>query len=189
MLTAKNLERIMELEEKLRAEYQEQLDAKAAEISQHLKEKEEHQATIAKQLEQISTLSVDASQNRKIEQRNRELHQRCENLQAEIAKQKGRAKSLQSDLTEARDELATLKQFDPAKMKKNLDSNKKKLAEKTSANELLQKSFKQTKAENADLRAQIKALEEKLAALEPEQSASGDAAEEARDEIQQEAAA
>ncbi|EAQ98155.1 hypothetical protein [Congregibacter litoralis] len=182
MLTARNLEKIMELEEKLRAEYQVQLDAKAEEISKLEKATEDQKAVIAKQLEQISALSVDASKNKKVEQRNRELHQRCENLLEDVAKQKTRAKALQSDLSEVREEVATLKQFDPAKMKKNLDASKKKLAEKTAANDLLQKSYKQTKNENAELKAQLKALEEKLAALESDES-------ETSEEVEQEAAA
>ncbi|WP_439106175.1 hypothetical protein [Congregibacter sp.] len=170
MLTARNLEKIMELEDKLRTEYQVQLDAKSEEISKLEKATEDQKAVIAKQLEQISALSVDASKNKKVEQRNRELHQRCENLLEDVAKQKTRAKALQSDLSEVREEIATLKQFDPAKMKKNLDASKKKLAEKTSANDLLQKSYKQTKNENADLKAQLKALEAKLEELEPKDS-------------------
>jgi hypothetical protein len=184
MLTARNLEKIMELEEKLRAEYQVQLDAKSAEISKFEKERDDQKAVIAKQLEQISALSIDASKNKKVEQRNRELHQRCENLLEEVAKQKTRAKTVQSDLTAAREELATLKQFDPAKMKKNLDSSKKKLAEKTTANDLLQKSYKQTKAENVEMKAQIKALEEKLAALEVDEDET-----DSKNEVEQEAAA
>ncbi|WP_414980592.1 hypothetical protein [Congregibacter sp.] len=157
----------MELEETLRTEYQTQLDAKSEEISKLAKATEDQKAVIAKQLEQISALSIDASKNKKVEQRNRELHQRSENLLEDVAKQKARTKTLQSDLTEVREELGTLRQFDPAKMKKNLDASKKKLAEKTTANDLLQKSYKQTKSENADLKAQLKALEEKLEELEP----------------------
>ncbi len=183
MLTARNLEKIMELEEKLRTEYQVQLDAKSAEISKLESATEDQKSAIAKQLEQISSLSVDASKNKKIEQRNRELHQRCENLLEDVAKQKTRAKTLQTDLTEVREELATLKQFDPAKMKKNLDASKKKLAEKTTANDLLQKSYKQTKAENADLKAQLKALEAKLEELEPKDSEAEES------DVEQEAAA
>ncbi|WOJ92794.1 hypothetical protein R0135_13510 [Congregibacter variabilis] len=183
MLTARNLEKIMELEEKLRTEYQVQLDAKSAEISKLESTAEDQKTAIAKQLEQISTLSVDASKNKKIEQRNRELHQRCENLLEDVAKQKTRAKTLQTDLTQVREELATLKQFDPAKMKKNLDASKKKLAEKTTANDLLQKSYKQTKAENADLKAQLKALEAKLEELEPKDSEAEES------DVEQEAAA
>lgn len=183
MLTARNLEKIMELEEKLRAEYQTQLDAKSEEISKLETSTKDQKTAIAKQLEQISALSVDASKNKKVEQRNRELHQRCENLLEDVAKQKARTKTLQADLTQVREELAALKQFDPVKMKKNLDASKKKLAEKTTANDLLQKSYKQTKAENADLKAQLKALEAKLEELEPKDS------EAEKTEVEQEAAA
>lgn len=171
MLTAKNLERVMELEDKLRTEYQGQIDAKSAEIENLIKEKEAQQAVHSKQLEQIKTLSTDASSTKKVEQRNRELHQRCENLQEDIATQKKRLKALQKDLTQEREEIKTLKQFDPARMKKNLDANKKKLAEKTTANNLLQKSLNQTKTEKAELERKVKELEARLEVLEvPEET-------------------
>ena len=179
MLTAKNLERVMELEEKLRAEYQVQLDAKSAEIESLTKEKDEKQAAVEKQLEQIKSLSKDATANRKIEQLNRELHQRCENLQAEIATQKKRSKTLQKDLAQEREEIKVLKQFDPAKMKKNLDATKKKLAEKTSGNDLLQRSLNQTKSEKAELQRKVDELEAKLAQLEKSEDAPAEAEEEA----------
>ncbi len=51
-------------------------------------------------------------------------------------------------------------------MKKNLDASKKKLAERTSSNELLQKNLKKTKTENAELRGTVKSLEAKLAELD-----------------------
>ena len=179
MLTAKNLERVMELEEKLRAEYQVQLDAKSAEIESLTREKDEKQAAVEKQLEQIKSLSKDATANRKIEQLNRELHQRCENLQAEIATQKKRSKTLQKDLAQEREEMKVLKQFDPAKMKKNLDATKKKLAEKTSGNDLLQRSLNQTKSEKAELQRKVDELEAKLAQLEKSEDAPAEAEEEA----------
>lgn len=166
MLTTKSLERVMELEDKLRTEYQTQLDAKSVEIESGIKEREEQQATIAKQLEQIKTLSVEASSNKRVEQLNRELHSRCDNLQEEITTQKARLKALQKDLAEERAEIKTLKQFDPAKMKKNLDTNKKKLAEKTAATDLLQKSLNKTKSENAELERKVKELEAKLEDVE-----------------------
>ena len=173
MLNAKNLERVMELESKLRSEYQVQLDAKSAEVESFIKEKEEQQAVIAKQLEQIRTLSTEASSNKKIEQRNRELHQRCGNLQEELAAQKKRLKALQKDLAQERAEISTLKQFDPAKMKKNLDASKKKLAEKTVANDLLQRTLNKTKTEKAQLQSKVEELEAKLALLEePEEAAA-----------------
>lgn len=177
MLTAKNLERVIELENNLRSEYQVQLDAKSAEIESCIKQKEEQQAliakqseeqqaVIAKQLEQIRTLSAEASSNKRTEQLNREMHSRCDNLQEEIATQKARLKSLQTDLAEARTEVKTLKQFDPAKMKKNLDANKKKLAEKATATDLLQKSLNKSRAENTELEQKVKELEAKLSEFE-----------------------
>ena len=190
MLTAKNLERVMELESKLRGEYQVQLDAKTAEIERLLKEKEgllkekeEQQAVIAKQLEQIKTLSTEVSSNKRVEQLNRELHQRCENLQEDVAGQKKRIKGLQKDLAEERTEIKTLKQFDPAKMKKSLDASKKKLAEKTEANDLLQKSGNKSKAEKSELQRQVKELEEKLSQFESTEDA------EETEEAEEEAAA
>jgi chromosome segregation ATPase len=180
MLTAKNLERVMELEDKLRTEYQSQIDAKSAQIETFIKEKEELHVSNARQLEQIQTLSTDASSTKKIEQRNRELHQRCENLQEDISAQKVRLKSLQKDLTQEREEVKTLKQFDPARMKKNLDASKKKLAEKTTATNLLQKSLNQTKGEKAELERKVKELEAKLEVLEvPEETETEAEAEEA----------
>lgn len=166
MLTAKNLERVMELEEKLRSEYQSQLDAKSAEIEKSIVERDEQKAVIAKQLEQIKTLSAEATVNKRTEQLNRELNQRCENLQGDLATLKKRVKSLQKDLAGEREEIGKLKQFDPARMKKNLDANKKKLAEKTAAADLLQKSLNKSKADSADLQAKIKELETKLEQLD-----------------------
>ena len=166
MLTAKNLERMIALEDKLRTEYQARLDAKSAEIESCIKAKEEQQAVIAKQLEQIKTLSAEATTNKRIEQLNRELNHRCENLQEEIATQKKRLKGLQKDLAEEREELKTLKQFDPVKMKKNLDTNKKKLAEKTAATDLLQKSLNKARGEKAELERKVKELEARLGDLE-----------------------
>jgi len=174
MLTAKNLERVMELEEKLRSEYQAQLDAKTAEIEQASKDKQELQATVDRQLEQIKTLSAEATANKRTEQLNRELNQRSSNLQEDVAAQKKRLKSLQKDLAEERTEVSRLKQFDPARMKKNLDASKKKLAEKTTANDVLQKSLNKAKAENAELQRKVKELEAGEAA-----SKDADASEEA----------
>ena len=51
-------------------------------------------------------------------------------------------------------------------MKKNLDATKKKLAEKTRGNELLQKSANKAKGENAELQRKVGELEAKLAELE-----------------------
>jgi len=60
-----------------------------------------------------------------------------------------------------------LKKYDPVKMKKNLDDNKKRLAEKTSAAEVLQKSLGKTKSENAELLKKVAELESRVAELGP----------------------
>jgi chromosome segregation ATPase len=171
MLTASKLEKIMELEENLRGEYQEKLDAKEAEIERITQEMNELrdtlQGTIDTQLETIADLSKKSGSAQKLEQQNRELFNRSENMKEEVGAQKKRLKALQTDLAREREEVKALKQFDPAKMKKNLDANKKKLAEKTSVNEALQKSMNKLKGENAELQRKVKELENKLAELEP----------------------
>lgn len=183
MLSLNKLEKVIELEERLRNDYQDQLDAKTAEIADLVNKQAELQATIdtqkatvAQQLETITDLSSKATANARVEQLNRELNNRADKLQEELTELKKRVKTLQKDLADERAENKTLKQFDPARMKKNLDSGKKKLAEKTRANELLQKSLNTSKAENAELQAKLKELESRLAELEPEQEAEEAAA-------------
>ena len=167
MLTADKLEKIIALEDNLKSQYQSQLDAKTAEIESALKKVAELQATIATQLQTITELSGKASVSQKIEQQNRELHNRSENMKEEVATLKQRIKGLQSDLAEERNQVNELKKYDPVKMKKNLDDNKKRLAEKTSAAEVLQKSLGKTKAENAELLKKVAELEARVAELEP----------------------
>ena len=170
MLSTKNLEKVIELEAKLRAEYQVQLDAKSAEIDDCHKKQEEQKASLEKQLTQISSLTTEATANKRIEQLNRELESRSEKLQEEVTAQKGRLKSLQKDLADARAELKVLKQLDAAAIKKNLVANKKKLAEKVAANDLLQKSVNKYKNENAELQHKFKEMESKLAELDDSES-------------------
>jgi septal ring factor EnvC (AmiA/AmiB activator) len=167
MLTAQKLEKIIALEDNLRSQYQAQLDAKTAEIDTLRAKVEEQQAVIAKQLAQLTSQSSEASANKRVEQLNRELHNRCDNLTGEIDTQKKRIKELQKSLADERAEVKTLKQYDAAALKKNLDANKKKLAEKTTANELMQKTLNKSKTENAELQAKVKELEAKVATLEP----------------------
>jgi chromosome segregation ATPase len=198
MLTLNKLEKVMELEEQLRGEYQSQLEAKDAEIERlnslqaELQETiDGHQATIDKQLATIRELTSASSDTQRVEQLNRELSNRSENLASELAELKKRTKTLQKDLAEVRAENKSLLQYDPPRMKKNLDANKKKLAEKTRANDLLQKSVSKGRTENAELQQKIVELEAKLADLEqaaepadataaddvaPEAAATGEAA-------------
>jgi septal ring factor EnvC (AmiA/AmiB activator) len=170
MLTAQKLEKIIELEDNLRNQYQSQLDEKSAEIEQLVKKNEEQQAVIAKQLTQLTAHSAEVSANKRAEQHSRELANRCDKLTEEVATQKKRIKELQKNLGDERAEVKALKQYDAVAMKKNLDANKKKLAEKTAANALMQKTLNKTKSENAELQATVKELEAKLAELEPAES-------------------
>ena len=84
-------------------------------------------------------------------------------MKEEIAGAKGRVKALQKDLAAERAELAELKKYDPQRLRKNLDATKKKLAEKTTAADKLQKSVAQTRAENTQLEQKVKDLETQLA--------------------------
>ena len=181
MLTAEQLEKIIELETNLRAEYLSKLDTKSAEIESALKKVADLQATVATQLQTITDLSAKASVNQKLEQQNRELHNRSENMKEEVAAMKQRVKGLQNDLAQEREQVNELKKYDPVKMKKNLDDNKKRLAEKTSAAEVLQKSLNKTKAENMELLKKVAELEARVAELEP-------VVEEAQEEAEAEAA-
>lgn len=174
MVAIRNLEKLIELESNLKDQYQEKLDAKdaeinakSAEIETGLKKQQELQATIAKQLEQITELSAAATENKRTEQLNRELGNSQEKLKEEVASQKQRIKTLQKDLAEERSELKALKQLDPLKMKKNLDANKKKVAEKTTANNLLQKSVNKLKKDNSELQAEITQLKADVEKLTP----------------------
>ncbi len=167
MLTANKLEKIIELENNLKSQYQSKLDTQSADLERCQLERSQLQATIATQLQTITDLSGKASVNQKLEQQNRELHNRSENMKEEVGTLKLRIKGLQNDLAEEREQVNELKKYDPIKMKKNLDDNKKRLAEKTGAAEVLQKSFGKTKAENAELLKKVAELEAKVAELEP----------------------
>ena len=61
MLTASKLEKIIELEDSLRSQYQAQLDAKSAEIDLGIKKQQEQQATIEKQLAQLTAISAEGT--------------------------------------------------------------------------------------------------------------------------------
>ena len=185
-LTLNKLEKLIEVENKLRGEYQQQLDAKDATIAQLSSDKatlesklSELENTIATQLATITDLSGKSGNNQALEQRNRELHNRSENMKEEVATVKSRIKALQKDLAAERTELAELKKYDPQRLRKNLDASKKKLAEKTIAADKLQKLLNQARTENTQLEQKVKELEAQLEALKPEDSAQEESAEQA----------
>jgi chromosome segregation ATPase len=177
-LTLNKLEKLIEVETKLRGEYGQQLDQKDAAIAKLNEDKASLitklaglEGTVAKQLATITELSGKSSNTQALEQRNRELHNRSENMKDEVASVKSRIKSLQKDLAAERAELTELKKYDPQRLRKNLDGSKKKLAEKTAAADKLQKLLNQARAENTELKEQVKGLESQLSELNQEEGA------------------
>ena len=136
------------------------LEAKMAELEK----------TISTQLATIKDMSGKSNDTQALEQRNRELHNRSENMKEEVAVAKSRLKALQKDLAAERAELAELKKYDPQRLRKNLDASKKKLAEKTTAADKLQKSLTQARSENSQLELKIKELESQLETADTAQS-------------------
>tara|TARA_B100001057_G_scaffold425467_1_gene448931 strand:- start:1000 stop:1572 length:573 start_codon:yes stop_codon:yes gene_type:complete len=168
-LSLNKLEKLIELETQLRGEYQQQLDEKDCSIFDLTQDKAaleskvaELEQAISTQLATISEMSSKSNATQALEQRNRELHNRSENMKEEVAIAKSRLKTLQKDLAAERFELAELKKYDPQRMRKNLDASKKKLAEKTTAADKLQKSLSDARSENSQLELKIKELEAQL---------------------------
>ena len=168
-LSLNKLEKLIELETQLRGEYQQQLDDKDAIIAELQNDKAGAEAkmadlekTISTQLATIKDMSGKSNDTQALEQRNRELHNRSEDMKEEVAVTKSRLKALQKDLSAERVELAELKKYDPQRLRKNLDASKKKLAEKTAAADKLQKSLSQARSDNSQLELKIKELESQL---------------------------
>ncbi|MCR8924426.1 hypothetical protein NO559_16755 [Dasania sp. GY-MA-18] len=176
MLAVKNLENLIKIENELKAQYEDKLSNQAAEIASGQETIKELEATIAKQQESLLELSNSAADKKRIEQTNRELSNRTNKQQEEIDEQKKRIKTLQKELAEVRAEVKKLNQLDAEKLKKNLVANKKKLAEKTASNDLLQKSINKTKSENNELVREVAELKAKLAELQPEEEAAEESA-------------
>ena len=168
MSAVEKLEALINIKEELKAQYDEKLQTLEAKIKEHEARNNALQSTIDQQLAKISELSSASSTSKNLEQQNRELSNRAEKFQGELNNQKAKAKTIQKELNEARTEIKNLKQLDAEKLKKNLVATKKKLAEKTTANELLNKSLNKTKSENAELQRTINELKEELEALKPE---------------------
>ena len=102
-LTLNKLEKLIEVETKLRDEYGQQLEQKDAAIAKLNEDKASLETKLAeiegqKQLATITELSGKSSNTQALEQRNRELYNRSENMKDEVASVKSRIKSLQKDL-------------------------------------------------------------------------------------------
>ena len=185
-LSLNKLEKLIELETQLRGEYQQQLDDKGASIADLTQDKAaleskvaELKKTISTQLATITEMSGKSGDTQALEQRNRELHNRSENMKEEVAAAKSRIKTLQKDLAAERAEVTELKKYDPQRMRKNLDASKKKLAEKTATADKLQKSLSEARFENSQLEIKIKELEAQLEAATQEQGAQVEKSQEA----------
>lgn len=185
-LSLNKLEKIIELEATLREEYQHKLDEKDESINALTHDKaalerkvDELEQTVATQLKTITEVSAKSQDKQALEQRNRELHNRSDNLKEEVAVIKARLKALQKDLAAERSELAELKKYDPQRLRKNLDASKRKLADKTNAADKLQKTLTQTRAENAQLEQKVTELEAQLAEAKPEPDSAQEAGQEA----------
>ena len=176
-LALNKLEKLIEIETQLREEYQQQLEAKDASITQLSQDKtalegrmSELEKTIATQLTTITEMSGKSQDVQALEQRNRELHNRSENMKEEVATVKSRLKTLQKDLAAERTELAELKKYDPQRLRKNLDGAKRKLADKTNAADKLQKSLSEARSEKAQLEQKVKDLEAQLETVTAQQN-------------------
>ena len=115
-LSLNKLEKLIELETQLRGEYQQQIDKKDEAIAELTQDKAamesrmaELEKTISTQLATIKDMSGKSNDTQALEQRNRELHNRSENMKEEVAVAKSRLKALQKDLSAERAELAELK--------------------------------------------------------------------------------
>ena len=185
-LSLNKLEKIIELEATLREEYQQRLDEKDALIRALTQDKADLERkvgdleqTVATQLKTITEVSAKSQDKQALEQRNRELHNRSDNMKEEVAVVKARMKALQKDLAAERTELAELRKFDPQRLRKNLDASKRKLADKTNAADKLQKTLTQVRAENAQLEQKVKELEAQLAEARPESESADEAGQKA----------
>ena len=169
-LSLNKLEKIIELEATLRGEYRQRLDEKDALIRALAQDKAdlerkvgEFDQTVATQLKTITEVSAKSQVKQALEQRNRELHNRSDNMKEEVAVMKARLKALQKDLAAERTELAELKKYDPQRLRKNLDASKRKLTGKTNAADKLQTTLTKARAENSQLEQKVKELEAQLA--------------------------
>ena len=90
-LSLNKLEKIIELEATLREEYQQKLDEKDASIAVLTQDKatlekkvSELEQTVATQVKTITEVSAKSQDKQALEQRNRELHNRSDNMKEEV---------------------------------------------------------------------------------------------------------
>lgn len=165
MASAEQLEALIKLESDLKAQYEKKLTVERYKVDAHLETQNKLQATIAQQAADINALKAGSSELKRIEQENRELKNRVENIRNEYDAQRAKTKSSQKELIELRSEVKDLKQLDAKKIKKNLVDTKKKLDEQRTANTLLSNNIKKQKQENHEHLKTIAELEQQLEEL------------------------
>ena len=167
MASAEQLEALINLESNLKAQYEKKITAERYKTEEQLEAKAKLQATIAQQGAEINQLKSGGTDIKRLEQENRELTNRSENIKNEFDALRAKNKAAQKELGNLKSEVKDLKQLDAKKLKKNLVETKKKLEEQRKANELLSKSNKEYKQESYEHQNTIAKLEAELEALKP----------------------
>jgi len=165
--SAEQLEALINLESNLKAQYEKKITAERYKTEEQLEAKAKLQATIAQQAAEINQLKSGGTDIKRLEQENRELTNRSENIKNEFDALRAKNKAAQKELGNLKSEVKDLKQLDAKKLKKNLVETKKKLEEQRKANELLSKSNKEYKQESYEHQNTIAKLEAELEALKP----------------------
>jgi len=173
--SADQLEALIRLENDLKAQYEKKITAAKYKNDEYEKSQIKLQATIAKQAAQINLLKAGGSDLKRLEQENREVKNRAENIKHEFEAQRSKTKATLKELSELKAEVKELKQLDAKKLKKNLVETKKKLEEQRTANDLLTKSNKKYKQESFDHQNTIAKLEKELEELKPAETKEAEA--------------
>lgn len=172
MTAAENLEAFMKMESELRAEYEVKLSAQTEVTSEAKKKQEELQAVIDVQAAELASLANATNDIKRLTQESREAGNRVTKAQAETDTQKSRTKLVRKELMEVKSELKVLKALDPEKLKKNIKAGKKRIEEEKTSNGLLEKSIKQFKETNYELKKKNEELEAELVELRPAEEES-----------------
>lgn len=170
MASAEQLEALINLETNLKNQYEKKLTAEQYKVEAHLETQSKLQAKIAEQAGEITKLKSGGGDLKRLEQENREISNRAENVKNELEAQRNKAKAANKELIALKSEIKDLKQLDAKKLKKNLVETKKKLEEQRTANGLLSASNKKHKQENFEYQNTIEKLEQELEELKPSES-------------------
>ena len=169
MASAEQLEALIKLEGDLKSQYEKKITAERYKTEEQINAKAKLQATIAQQAAEINELKNGGTDIKRLEQENRELSNRSENIKKEFDTLRTKAKATQKELGTLKLEIKELKQLDAKKLKKNLVETKKKLEDQRKANDLLTKSNKEYKQESHQHQNTIANLEKELEKLKPKE--------------------